>query len=266
MPFGFLPAIMAGAGNAAGAAGAADALFDISGNRKSSEKRYNEELKLAQQAAQRNIDLQREFAQHGIRWKVEDAKRAGISPAAALGAGGASFSPVHVGTPEYRQDNSFQRGMSSLSDMGQNISRAIQATSTHSQRVNSVMEALSLERAGLQNDLLRAQIASYGPPTPPMPEEPTHIPDLTYSRTKTGGLAPTPSEGFADRAEDQWGPQIAWGMRNLILPKNPDMSPGAGNKWSWHPMKFEFERVKADRPWWLTPRDAWDAYRKWYNQ
>lgn len=41
----------------------------------------------------KNIALQREFAQHGIRWRVEDAKAAGVHPMYALGAGGAAFAP-----------------------------------------------------------------------------------------------------------------------------------------------------------------------------
>lgn len=42
--------------------------------------------KSASDANQSNAELQREFAQHGIRWKVADAKAAGIHPLAALGA------------------------------------------------------------------------------------------------------------------------------------------------------------------------------------
>lgn len=41
-----------------------------------------------------NADLQREFAQHGIRWRVADARAAGLHPLAALGATGASASPA----------------------------------------------------------------------------------------------------------------------------------------------------------------------------
>lgn len=41
-----------------------------------------------------NIQQQREFAQKGIRWRVSDAKKAGIHPLFALGANTASFSPV----------------------------------------------------------------------------------------------------------------------------------------------------------------------------
>lgn len=43
--------------------------------------------------AMRNEQLQREFAQHGVTWRVEDAKRAGIHPVFALQGGGAAFAP-----------------------------------------------------------------------------------------------------------------------------------------------------------------------------
>lgn len=42
-----------------------------------------------------NARLQREFAQNSIRWKVNDAKMAGIHPTYALGAQGTSFSPMY---------------------------------------------------------------------------------------------------------------------------------------------------------------------------
>lgn len=42
---------------------------------------------------QANIDAQREFAQHGVSWKVQDAKNAGLHPLFGAGLSGASFSP-----------------------------------------------------------------------------------------------------------------------------------------------------------------------------
>lgn len=43
-----------------------------------------------------NANLQREFAQNSIQWKVQDAIKAGLHPLAALGASGYSASPVQV--------------------------------------------------------------------------------------------------------------------------------------------------------------------------
>ena len=48
----------------------------------------------AQSVAGMNYEAQKEFAQNGIRWKVEDAKRAGIHPLYALGASTQGYSPT----------------------------------------------------------------------------------------------------------------------------------------------------------------------------
>lgn len=47
--------------------------------------------------AKRQEDLQREFAQNSIQWRVNDAKKAGIHPVAALGSQGISYNPSYVG-------------------------------------------------------------------------------------------------------------------------------------------------------------------------
>ena len=53
--------------------------------------------KSAMQQAELDRQLQKEFAQHGVRWRVEDAKAAGIHPLAALGMSPNQATPVHVG-------------------------------------------------------------------------------------------------------------------------------------------------------------------------
>lgn len=106
----------------------------------------------AKKTAQMNIKHQREFAQHGVRWKVADAKAAGIHPLYALGASTVPFSPVSGYTGDY-----------GVSEAGQNIGRAIDAGSTRSERNTSfsrTANALTLERMGLQNDILKAELAS----------------------------------------------------------------------------------------------------------
>lgn len=44
--------------------------------------------------AREQMRLQKEFAQNGIQWKVDDARRAGIHPLYALGANTATYTPV----------------------------------------------------------------------------------------------------------------------------------------------------------------------------
>ena len=108
--------------------------------------------------ARQNIALQKEFAQNSIKWRIEDAKRAGVHPMAALGIQPASFSPVST---------SFQSSNPGayLADMGQNIDRAIMAGKDNQARAeaenfNKQFNALQLEKGQLENDLLRIEIAS----------------------------------------------------------------------------------------------------------
>ena len=115
-----------------------------------------EQNRIAQENARQNIELQKDFALNGIKWKVQDAKDAGIHPLYALGASTHSFSPVSVGTTNE---------MAPLADMsrnlGQDLSRAVNATRTAPERVEAAkLTALQLEGAQLDNDLKRTQIAS----------------------------------------------------------------------------------------------------------
>lgn len=82
--------------------------------------------------AQKNIDEQRDFAQHGIEWKVDDAKRAGINPLAALGAQTSSFSNI-VG------DNSLASGVSAA---GQDLGRAANALTSKETKADQLNEKL----------------------------------------------------------------------------------------------------------------------------
>lgn len=107
------------------------------------------------QVARENIAKQEEFARSGVQWRVEDARKAGIHPLYALGAQPSSFSPVHVGA---QGDTSLP---TAFANAGQDISRAVNATRTGQDKVdayNSTVQALSLQRMGLENELLSSQI------------------------------------------------------------------------------------------------------------
>ena len=80
---------------------------------------------IASNNANKQYEMQKEFAQNGIRWKVADAKAAGIHPLAALGAQTFSYNPIAVG------DNGIA---DALSQMGQGIDRAVAAKQTAEER------------------------------------------------------------------------------------------------------------------------------------
>lgn len=133
-----------------------------------------------------NIALQKEFAQNGIKWKVEDAKNAGLHPLAALGAQTTSFSPISVGA-SFQSDTGAGQG---FSDMGQNIGRALNATRTQAEREANTAATLAsqaerqaaadhmamekhwmaMDNMYLQNQLLASKLHHENFVGPPMPD------------------------------------------------------------------------------------------------
>lgn len=117
-----------------------------------------------------NLQFQREFAQQGVQWRVEDANRSGIHPLAALGAQTASFTPQAVGIsplPLTGRANFLQ-------NLGQDIGRAIRSTQTAEERrldeqralarqeeldrINKERHRADLVHMNLENELLASQI------------------------------------------------------------------------------------------------------------
>lgn len=122
----------------------------ISGNRSSRIAADNRQA--AERHAQSQEALQREFAQHGVRWKVEDAKAAGLHPLFALGGATTSYSPT-----SYVGDGGRDSGGlgEAISGMGQNVSRAVQAQETAPQREQRVM-GLQLQASQIRENDARA--------------------------------------------------------------------------------------------------------------
>lgn len=120
-------------------------------NRKSA-KEANE---INRQNAENNIAMQKQFAQEGIRWKVADARAAGVHPLYALGAQTASFAPVSVGATA---DTSLGN---SIASAGQDLTRGINATRTVEERAAAqATTALQLEGLKLDNEIKKTQVAS----------------------------------------------------------------------------------------------------------
>lgn len=207
----------------------------------------------ANAAADRQLQL--DSLQKGIQWRVADAKAAGISPLAALGASTGSYIPV--------SQNFMPKDYSWIGDAGQDLSRAITAGQTARERTEAAralqiaserdgaLFALELENRALSNDMLRSQIArlnsaqvgpgagdiraeTASPGLPPgsildqpsvvtvgsvgEPErQPGHLTDYQFAASTGGRYTIVPSNDMKQRIEDT--PQEwQWFLRNGLLP------------------------------------------------
>jgi len=237
----------------------------------------------AKDAAKTQYKHQKEFAQHGIQWKVADAKSAGIHPLYALGANTTSYAPVSVGDTN---------PLSGLAEAGQNLGRAVDATRPASAKLDAYTQTaqqLQLTRMGLENELLASQIATTRQTsTPPMPtagdrmlvtgqgdsplvrtspmarqthsagapsQEAGAVTEMGYLRTPSG-WAPVMSKDAKDRSEDDIGAELAWSLRNRLLPSvgaayqpPSDVKLEPGQYWKWNPLKQEYQIHTKRKSW-----------------
>lgn len=239
----------------------------------------------AQSMFTQNANLQREFAKHGIQWRVADAKRSGIHPLAAVGASTHTASPVALGADH-----------SGIARSGQDISRAMQTAfqgkSKQMQLYNAKVRELNIKNMELRNGLLASQIArnqqagqvprtGIGGPmlvdgqsdtelaAPPgmvitMPkrrtvsgprpsEELGAVPDSSWVRTGKG-WARVPSKQAKELTEDMWIPSIQWQIRNQIADmygqkRHPPVKLRKGHYWRYQPMTGNWFQSPRKRPW-----------------
>lgn len=215
--------------------------------RRENEKARQNEARIAEQE---RLNQER-FAKEGIRWKVADAKAAGIHPLYALGANTMSYTPVSqplASTP----DNSIS---DAIGRVGQNTGRAAAAAITQNEQVEQQQlkqNQLQIENSELQNMKLRSEIVlmnqnrGQGMPmttsnsfipgqtnssglvkvnpaerTVSQPgsrgQEAGSVNDYSYIETPTG-LSIAPSKDVKERIEDQLIPELAWAYRNHFIP------------------------------------------------
>lgn len=237
-----------------------------------------ETRELQQQQLARNEALQREFAQNGIQWRVEDAKKAGIHPIYALGGSGASFTPSSANfTADTSLPNAFAQA-------GQDIGRSIQATRSAPERAAARAVTLAqLEGLNLDNDLKRAELGSkmmrlradqVGPPHPmatvpgydpvPLPKsDPRKMSPLKVDEQKTSdalwwrGLkwGNDPHTSPAEALENRYGDDIS---KILSLPW-----VGSADLLYNNERKIEFYQDLMRRAWDHEPRPL--PARRGYN-
>jgi len=233
----------------------------------------------AAHAARQNYAQQKEFAQSGIQWKVEDAKKAGIHPLAALGAS----TPSTGGTYKVGGGSAGGDLARSLGDMGQTVSRAVQATATADQRTMANLQIQNarteLQGKEIDNQIKLNQLNQMNQVGPAFPSanDPHLIPgqgnalkgvrivpsesvasqggapgvqaglinSLQYTREANGNLGIAPSKDMKERIEDDFFGETGWHIKNRIMPPAPDhrIYPTGNPKkpyWFWNPLRQEF--------------------------
>lgn len=231
----------------------------------------NKERREIDKANQANYEKQKEFAQMGVRWKVADARAAGIHPLAALGAPTHSFAASYQ--PEPPAGNNYAA-------MGQNLSSIMSATSTEQERE---LQSLQIQGAQLdnQNRFMDAQLkqqaldqgASRGNPGFPGDQnfisgqgnsgakiserpmertasqkgaphsEPGAVTDVGWVKTPTG-VVPVPSKDAKERTEDVMPHEWMHYYRNNVQPNwggGPKPPSRKGYYWSWSHKDQEFQ-------------------------
>jgi len=207
--------------------------------------------KQADKADRRQI----EFAKNGIRWKVEDAKRAGVHPIYALGANTVSYSPT-------------QAGDMGIAQAGQDIGRAIDTSLSQPERNSRIAQRsaeLQLQNMELQNTKLASEIRltnQAGSPPSPITENPiipgqgvtdhkasiqtstevgvpwveaTPTPYMKWSWTPYGEIAPLPAKEVQEAIESNIFSKLAYGANAHMMPmlgqgvppSNKHLPPGA---------------------------------------
>lgn len=229
--------------------------------------------------ADKNIALQKQFAQEGIQWRAADAEKAGISKLYALGANTTSFSPVSVGGSSVP---------SAISAAGQNLGRAADALVSPQGRASTLATEIAstqLEGLKIDNDIKRSELLSRmvtrgqpGQPPAIFNDETTPIvagqgdakiklqrtlapagnepnrsfgvnPEVDMWRTKHGYAPEVPQE-LGEAHESQPLAAAQWFMRNKIMPSLSDAwktyphEPPEGMRWKFNPLFGEYELVK----------------------
>lgn len=210
------------------------------------------------------------MAQYGITWRVQDAKRAGISPLVALGA--PTFTPPSVGLGG--SDASFSNPARGFEGMGQDLSRAAMAAQSDKARMDMMMTVenmrnnSALTRSEVEKNMAdaalarrRAELVS----TPGFPSVPGerfisgqgNTPEMTVTKPSTtispsadasgveaavtpavkpvrmtdGGIDPQPSLGTSVGAT---GETLGYILRNRL---NPPAGYHVGWNGAWYPDK-----------------------------
>lgn len=185
--------------------------------------------------AREQFEYQKMLHQNQLQWRVEDAKKAGLHPMAALGLSSMQFSPVS-GPSSASADYSW------IGDLGQNLDYAATKGKTNVQQAQAFALAqksgeVQIEGQELDNEFKRLQIMSLvsrltqtGPAAPEVnTNNPINEPDSPFTDKpivrdgwlldeKGRKISVIPSEAMKGRTEDvlgvEWFPFISSAYRD----------------------------------------------------
>lgn len=236
-----------------------------------------------------------------LQWRVEDAKKAGIHPLAAIGA--PTFSPAPISV-SHQTDSSMPNA---VANMGQDIGRAMLANRGSTERDQAFadqMKAYSLEGMRLDNEIKRASFQSsmmrlaqasnanpgfpatrtaipgqgntalpdtsilYNRTDPTLSNSPA-VPDVTYSKTTAGGLYPVPSKEVKESIEDNIFQETMHFLRNNVFPWFSNTPPsGQGPARPGHTWTYDMFQGYREKPNFRPPpyvSDQERARRKYWQ-
>lgn len=208
----------------------------------------------AAEQAERNRQMQIQFAKEGIRWKVEDAKQAGVHPLYALGASTTSYAPVSIGS------TSSPSMASALGSMGQDVGRAINATQTAPERMSAYAEQaskLQLDNMALQNQLLASRVRTLNqaggtPPGPDILDPAPNIPrenkwdERPRLSLGNGEIATDPSVANANKFEDRYGDEASIVFAPAIMYRDLVRNYGEPATWPKQAMGSLWQRLSSE--------------------
>jgi len=243
---------------------------------------------LGAKKADKQMAMQKEFAQNAIQWRARDAEKAGISKYFAMGAPTTSYSPVSTG--DYGLADA-------ASKLGSGIEGQLGPQGTTTNKgvgINAEIAKAQLDGLRVDNDIKRAELASKlrlatqpgtgtmlgEPPIGPegveaqqkvSPADPVHTqrsfaisPELDLYRTHSG-YSIAPPQNLAEVHENNAYIRWQWNIRNALLPfmydehRAPPYKAPAGSQWYFNPIRGEhmlYPYSAGRRP----PRDITELY------
>lgn len=196
----------------------------------------NKKAALERENWEKNATLQREFAQNGIQWKVEDARKAGVHPLYALGAVTAPATPMSIG------ETSSSEGMYK---MGQSVLRAIHATRNTTEKQLAELQ-VQREKTQLEGDVLENQVKASQLRLMRQNENPPIPAESTWLRSSDGNLVQYPSPEASQAMQGAFLEGLMYSARKRLggIFYPPDLPKGVPldveHQWTWEPISQQY--------------------------